>query len=407
LETSVGRGWTPRSTDSLESNRLAGELSAGSTARPGRARHSTSPAEELAQPWARSEPAEGFDHRAGAATTFGALSLLAAAVVVATLLAPGDPDRDAIVLAASAALFAVIGLGLLFGGDSLPFWVVHASLAVGLVVIAVVVAVAGSSAAGVYSIAFPLAVLPGFYYFDPRVALGYALLATAAFGGALLVDDDVPLRAARLITGVAAMGAVALIMVRLRRRTDDLHGRLDLAARTDPLTGLANRREFNSRFAHEIARAERSGQPLGVLIVDLDGFKAVNDTHGHKAGDLVLARLGTVLRDSTRTTDLVARIGGEEFGILAPDAGPEEALALAERIRRATMSSLSDEPPALTASCGVATYPRSGVDADDLLRAADRALYAAKRDGRNRSVLNREGSRFYPAAPDPDASATK
>jgi diguanylate cyclase (GGDEF)-like protein len=153
------------------------------------------------------------------------------------------------------------------------------------------------------------------------------------------------------------------------------------------LTGLANRRSCEETLNAELARAERFASPLAIVVADLDDFKDVNDHFGHQAGDVVLRELSAVLRESVRDIDLTGRWGGEEFGLVLPGTAAEGAAAVAERVRRTLeerlMLSVDGEPIAVTASFGVAAYPRNG-DHSSLVAAADEALYWAKRDGRDR-----------------------
>lgn len=160
---------------------------------------------------------------------------------------------------------------------------------------------------------------------------------------------------------------------------------IDLAT-TDTLTGLPNRRAFRTTLARDLAHAQRLGLPLSLLILDLDHFKAVNDTFGHLAGDAVLRRVGEVLQRESRSSDLAARLGGEEFGILLPGADLDDALVTAERLRVsiAGMRAVHQgRDISVTASVGAVSYPEHGATAETLAQAADEALYAAKHAGRN------------------------
>lgn len=154
-------------------------------------------------------------------------------------------------------------------------------------------------------------------------------------------------------------------------------------ARTDPLTGLRNQRAFEERLAEEIARSGRYGGPLSLLIADVDGLKAVNDRSGHHAGNLALRAVADAMRKDARQTDLTARIGGDEFALLAPNTIAGEATALGDRIRRLVAE--QDAVP-VTISVGVATLGTARPNAETLLEAADAALYEAKRRGRNQVV---------------------
>jgi diguanylate cyclase len=159
-------------------------------------------------------------------------------------------------------------------------------------------------------------------------------------------------------------------------------------ARTDVLTGLPNRMLANERLAAEFARLQRSGRPYCVLVVDIDFFKLVNDRHGHATGDAVLKHVAGVLRTALRGTDLVARTGGEEFLILLPETGASQALQVAEKLRAAVENAPAESAGSLTVSLGVAEASADDLDEDEAVRRADRALYRAKAQGRNRAVLS-------------------
>jgi diguanylate cyclase (GGDEF)-like protein len=170
-----------------------------------------------------------------------------------------------------------------------------------------------------------------------------------------------------------------------------LHETVERQAVTDELTGLFNRRRFQEAMATEVERSKRFGQPVGLVLLDLDDFKAVNDTYGHQQGDLVLREVARVLRETSREIDEPARYGGEELAVVLPGTDLEGAYNLAERVR-AGIEELAlplldgDGVLRVTASFGVATLPGSADDMRDLVAAADEALYRAKRAGKNRTV---------------------
>jgi len=162
----------------------------------------------------------------------------------------------------------------------------------------------------------------------------------------------------------------------------------EIRAATDVLTGLPNNRSVQDTLRRMVAQASRTVLPLSAAMLDLDHFKHVNDAHGHSRGDEVLAAVATTLRSSLRESDFVGRYGGEEFLILLPDTGKQQARTVAEKVRAAVEAIvLSNLELRVTASLGVATLPDDCGDADSLVRAADRALYAAKGRGRNRVEL--------------------
>jgi diguanylate cyclase (GGDEF)-like protein len=154
-------------------------------------------------------------------------------------------------------------------------------------------------------------------------------------------------------------------------------------SRTDRLTGLSNTLAFEERLEHETARSARYGEPLALLLADVDGLKAINDRHGHRGGDLALQAVARALRGSARQTDLPARVGGDEFALLAPNTGASDAAALGERIRSLVAGA---GVAGLTVSVGVATLEAARASAAFLREIADAALYEAKRLGRNRVI---------------------
>lgn len=166
--------------------------------------------------------------------------------------------------------------------------------------------------------------------------------------------------------------------------------RLELLAATDSLTSIPNRRNFTTSLERELARSTRTGQPLSLVMFDLDEFKQINDQYGHQAGDEALRGVAESLQVACRDLDTVARYGGEEFVVILPDCPPERSVEVAERLRIAVSAAKS--PYRLTASAGVASYPEHADDLEGLVRAADEALLLSKRSGRNRttaaSVLN-------------------
>lgn len=184
----------------------------------------------------------------------------------------------------------------------------------------------------------------------------------------------------RIAGGVLASLDAAQMALRRQMET------AELLARTDVLTGLANRRAFDEAAQLEIQRAQRYATPLALVMTDLDFFKAINDKYGHHVGDLVLRNFARILSESVRNVDLVGRWGGEEFAILMPDTDLAEAVRAAERMRVAVADAplIEGLDVGYTASFGVAAFRQATPTMDSLLGRADAALYGAKNKGRNR-----------------------
>jgi diguanylate cyclase (GGDEF)-like protein len=198
--------------------------------------------------------------------------------------------------------------------------------------------------------------------------------------GAALVRHPASLSEPERAALIAAVGQAGPVLANLRN--------LALArfrAATDALTGLPNSREVQDTLKRMAAHASRTLSPLTALLLDLDHFKQINDSYGHALGDDVLAALGTTMQATLRASDFVGRYGGEEFVILLPDTGQQEAELVAEKIRAAVATiTVSGVTRAITASIGLAVLPNDATDSVTLLRNADRALYTAKSNGRNR-----------------------
>jgi diguanylate cyclase (GGDEF)-like protein len=171
--------------------------------------------------------------------------------------------------------------------------------------------------------------------------------------------------------------------------------RLQKAALLDPLTGIPNRRYAMDRIQQEWSAAERGARPLACMLIDVDHFKRINDTHGHDVGDLVLERVADTLKHSARTQDVICRIGGEEFLVVCPDTDASAASQCAERLRQAISAmriALGSTTLTLTISVGVAAMDAGMSTPDSMIKASDQAVYAAKQAGRNRICVYRPRS---------------
>ena len=230
---------------------------------------------------------------------------------------------------------------------------------------------------------------------DPRVS-GHAEATVVAFPlacrgrrvGALIGLDRTPsTREPRLAPAV--LRAVRVLLEPAAAALDNTLRlkRAEALSLTDDLTQLYNSRYLNLVLRRETKRAARSGRPLSLIFIDLDGFKAINDAHGHLAGSRALVEAAAVIRDSGRETDVVARFGGDEFALVLPDTGGDGAIAVGERIRGRVAAHVflaaNGLAIHLTASVGVATLPDAAASPEELVQAADVAMYQVKDHGKN------------------------
>lgn len=309
-----------------------------------------------------------------------------------TLLSMGLPHPES---ANEKGYFALAGLQLLIAawlrlraptnGEWIPWFITTA----GTAVVAASVLFNGERGGGpalLNEIYFVWPVLYAGYFFGARMlAVGVAI--TGVSYAAVLVAIGPEMAVTRWVVTMSVVIGVGLTVHALRRHVDGLVARLRLAMHTDPLTAVLNRRGFEERFEVEIERVSRTDEPLAVLVGDLDHFKALNDRYGHGAGDDALAAVGRALGEASRGVDTVARIGGEEFAVLMPATTASGAFEAAERLRARVSEIIDPDDRPLTISFGLVTFAGPGrVEPQVLLAAADTALYAAKAQGRDRTV---------------------
>jgi diguanylate cyclase (GGDEF)-like protein len=342
--------------------------------------------------WRDPEHHLGLPGQRGAiARTLAYLFAFGGLLLLATLALPGSPERDSAALAAVAVAAFAAAAGLIIGYDGLPWWVLAVAPAMGTALVVLVIAFAGPEASAPYAMYLAWVVIAAAGYLSHWGTAAHGAIAVAGYWLALeLAGPSIAPEGLQLAMTAGTAAVAAFVMAGLAAQMRAAVTRLEDAARTDPLTGIDNRRALGDEFARELARAERTRRPMALVILDLDHFKRYNDALGHPAGDEALKRVATILDEITRSIEVTARIGGEEFAIVAPETDEAGAIALAERLRLRVQSEFASSDPPLTVSCGVAIH-RPGIRRhDDLVEAADRALYAAKRAGRNRVQLAEE-----------------
>jgi diguanylate cyclase (GGDEF)-like protein/putative nucleotidyltransferase with HDIG domain len=318
----------------------------------------------------------------------GALLLLSGALIAGVgVVAPHGPRLDEVLLGLVGGAAALLGLGLVALGGRTPRLAFHP----------LTVAATGLATLTIYAWGGDMTYGPlpylwvaffAFYFFSLPAALVHLGVVAGAFAVELSAQDLGFTPVAGWLATVGTLLLAGLAVAAIRDRLAALIESLTNAARRDPLTELLNRRGFAEVFDVEIERARRTDSPLSLIVADLDRFKELNDSHGHPAGDEALKRVGQAIDTAKRSFDSAARVGGEEFALLAPNSDEHGAYMLAERIRGDIERAFAGGPGSFTASFGIATFPLHGQSSEALLRAADQALYAAKRLGRNRSVIS-------------------
>ncbi len=338
--------------------------------------------------------AEGAGERTRMGRISGCLWVIAAIVTTGVTFLPGAQHEA---LGWGLALSAVVlayGIGSITG--AIPWQRASMdALAVGMALTIPVVGLAIYMTGGSLSYVEPLmvcALLYAAFFFPARWAwpLSFELVAVAATP--LLYDPNAIENAylPRYLALVAGYLAATWVMVGLKRRLVEAEMRQRDFANRDPLTGVGNRRSFDATLHRELAarttprRGRRAGDesPLALLILDLDEFKGVNDHHGHQVGDAVLCRAAERAHSMLRSTDTLARIGGDEFAVIAPGAHGEGAQRMAESIRAAVSIREPDsKAPTPTASVGWAIFPDDGEDFETLMRVADERMMGRKSPG--------------------------
>jgi diguanylate cyclase (GGDEF)-like protein/putative nucleotidyltransferase with HDIG domain len=307
------------------------------------------------------------------------------AVTLISLLIPTVHDGPRIAITGASAFGIAALLFLVY--DRVPVWGFQVFLAAGTVLVEWTIYASGDTTSPYAMFYFWIAIYAFYFLTRFRASLQMAFIGIA-YSAVIVSNGDVhttPVIHWLFVTSTLVV-AGAFIGVQ-RGHVDRLIDRLSSAARTDSLTGLVNRRGFEELFDTELERARRGDRPLSVIVGDLDGFKAINDRYGHAAGDRALEKLSQILQGVKRRVDTAARVGGEEFAVIAPDSDHHAAYILAERIRREVREAFAGEQFPLTISLGVATFPRHGATTEALIGGADEALYAAKKLGRDRTVV--------------------
>lgn len=331
------------------------------------------------------------DQRSAALTAAALLSSGGGALLLDQAFTAISGEPTSVTSTVTGAVIAVLGLSLFRWHAGLPdeLWMVFTILMLGTILVLNIAT--NDTGGGGAQLAFLLPVVYASAFLRPMAA--WAVAATAAVTSAVSAFTLIPFERAVgeypfLFVSIFALNSVLLAS---GRRQDRLVAQLDALASVDSLTGLATRRALTEKVAAALDVAQdEAPEGTGLMILDVDRFKLINDTLGHPTGDAVLAHLGQVLRTSVRQGDTVARFGGDEFAVLLPGTSAEDAFRRADElrltIRQRPLTRDGLEVP-LTMSVGVAHEPGGRPDLEGLYIAADQALYRAKQDGRDRVEL--------------------
>ena len=308
-----------------------------------------------------------------------------ATLALASMALPQPPGTDVTGLLAVDAVALLVGAVLLLRGSRVTDPEIAAALLIGTVLVSLSIHFTNERT-GVYSLFYVWIAIESVYFLSPRAALLQIVGVAAAFG-LVLTSERPPAAEEQWLITVGTVALAGVLVGALKANVERLIER--------PGIGGAHRSADRSQQPPRVpggararagARAPRR-RPVSLLVADLDHFKRVNDRLGHPGGDEVLKRVAGQMTRLTRNVDLPARLGGEEFALVLPEAAKHDALLVAERLRRAVKAAFVDTEAPLTVSVGVTCFPDDGESADDLLLAGDQALYAAKKLGRDRTVL--------------------
>ena len=331
-------------------------------------------------------PNDSLPSPAALARSLGYAFVAGATVALVLTLVPNSAETNETGILSLVALAYTVGLICLHAEDRLPAWATPAALALATILVTYAVEFFSDPGRSVWAIFYVAVGLQAGYFLNRLWAAAQVALVALAYGAAVWGQDGALEAWIGTLAGVAlGTWMVGTMRVRVRR----LIARLADAARTDGHTGLLNRRGLQEVAELELERARRGDRPVSIVVIDVDRFGEFNEEHGHTASDRALKTVAAVLQEGKRRIDVAARISGEEFALIAPDTDEHGAYVLADRLRREIREAFSEM--GLTVSLGIASYPKHGGTAEELLTGADRAVFAAKALGRDRTVIfNRE-----------------
>jgi len=327
----------------------------------------------------------GFDSKLMARALAG-LFAAGATLALVTAALPHSAQASELGLLVIVGLAYVVAGALFWRADTAPGWSLRSALALGSTMITGVAYFSAQSPSPL--VFFYLWVfLYSAYFFSAREMVAQIVYVGLAYAALLIARPPSSGIPAWWLVGMGTLLVAAILIRSMRERVELLIARLYDAARTDPLTKLPNRRGFRELLDLELERARRARGQVALIVGGMDNFTEVNARSGHSAGDVALQRVARLLDAGKRAIDGLARVGGEQFALILPDADLHHAFVVAERLRDELRAEFAADAVPLTISFGVVGYGQHGETAASLLRAADAALYAAKANGRDMTVL--------------------
>jgi diguanylate cyclase (GGDEF)-like protein len=313
--------------------------------------------------------------------TAGGMFCAGGALALIGDLLPHSPHANVTAFAIIGTLTLLLGLACLRSSKTLPQWTYPPMMVYATIVISIAVYFDGERFGGrpvLDEVLYVwIALYVGYFFTRRQIILQMAAIAIA-YAFALVEIHLGPSGVTRWTIVLMMVSVVAAAVQLLRHQSDSLMAELSHAARTDSTTGLLNRRGFGERLELELECSSRLGRNVALLLCDLDRLKLVNDRFGHAAGDAALAAVASILMQGKRSIDAAARIGGDEFALLLPGCSADDATKLAERLSRAVSRLRDPGSDTLSASFGVAAFPRDANTGAELLAKADSSLYLAK-----------------------------
>ena len=353
-------------------------------------RFSPSAADATGRGAPRAASADSSEREAGADPVMRVVWWLTITIVLLGVGISGSfpTDQAPIFLLGAGGVLAVVIFHELIGARHRSVLVRLAELITAIALVAGLLTLSGY-ASSPFAVLFALVAVAAALGFGPRAGAAAAGLATVAFGAVLLIDPALseygPQDALRLSFALGATWLLAFVATAYSERQRRAMRRVVDLSRTDPLTALFNRSQLFVTLDQEVSRTRRSDRGFCLLMIDVDGLKAINDSGGHLRGDEVLRMLGRVIAGSIRTVDSAYRYGGDEFVVLLPETDIVGAFVVAEKIRLGAeeLGATVGHPSQASVSIGLVSHPEDGLSGEELMSAADRAMYQAKSLGKN------------------------